>query len=76
MAARRARGGSDLAPRIVVAIPAIVVALFIVNRGGLVFAVGIFLLGVVAMGVALLRIPLGGTELWLEMTRPLFIALT
>jgi phosphatidate cytidylyltransferase len=45
---RRAR--SDLAPRVLVAIPAIVFALFIVNRGGLVFGVGIFALGVVALG--------------------------
>ena len=50
MAARRERGRSDLAPRIVVAIPAIIFALIIVGQGGLVFAVGIFALGVVAMG--------------------------
>ena len=42
MAARRERGGSDLAPRIVVAIPAIIFALIIVGQGGLVFAIGIF----------------------------------
>ena len=50
MAARRERGGSDLAPRIVVAIPAIIFALFIVNQGGEVWTIGIFALGVVAMG--------------------------
>lgn len=50
MAARRERGGSDLAPRVVVAIPAIVFALFIVHQGGEVWTIGIFALGVVAMG--------------------------
>ncbi len=50
MATRRERGGSDLAPRIVVAIPAIIFALIIVGQGGLVFAIGIFALGSVAMG--------------------------
>ena len=50
MAARRERGGSDLAPRIVIAIPAIVFALVIVNQGGLVFTIGIGALGIVAMG--------------------------
>jgi phosphatidate cytidylyltransferase len=51
VAARRERGpGSDLAPRILVAIPAIIFALIIVGQGGLVFAIGIFALGVVAMG--------------------------
>jgi phosphatidate cytidylyltransferase len=51
MAARRERGpGSDLAPRIVVAIPAIIFALIIVHQGGEVWAAGIFGLGVVAMG--------------------------
>jgi phosphatidate cytidylyltransferase len=49
-ARRERRGGSDLAPRVLVAVPAIVFALFIVNQGGLVFSVGIFALGVVAMG--------------------------
>jgi phosphatidate cytidylyltransferase len=48
---RRERGaGSDLAPRIVVAIPAIIFALVIVHQGGLVFALGIGALGIVAMG--------------------------
>jgi phosphatidate cytidylyltransferase len=49
-ARRERRAGSDLAPRVLVAVPAIVFALFIVNQGGLVFTVGIFALGVVAMG--------------------------
>ena len=51
MAARRERGArSDLAPRVVVAIPAIVFALFIVDQGGLIWTLGIFGLGVIAMG--------------------------
>jgi phosphatidate cytidylyltransferase len=47
---RKRRAGSDLAPRIVVAIPAIIFALIIVHQGGEIFAAGIFALGVVAMG--------------------------
>ena len=47
---RERRAGSDLAPRIVIAIPAIVFALIIVHEGGEVFAAGILVLGVVAMG--------------------------
>jgi phosphatidate cytidylyltransferase len=43
-------GGSDLAARIAIAIPAAIVGAFIVWRGGEVFAVGIYLLGVVALG--------------------------
>jgi phosphatidate cytidylyltransferase len=51
VAARRERGpGSDLPARIIVAIPAIVFALVIVNEGGLVFTIGIGALGLVAMG--------------------------
>jgi phosphatidate cytidylyltransferase len=51
VATRRERGaGSDLAPRIVIAIPAIVFALVIVNQGGLVWTIGIGALGVIAMG--------------------------
>jgi phosphatidate cytidylyltransferase len=51
VAARRERGpGSDLPARIIVAVPAIVFALVIVNEGGLVFTVGIGVLGLVAMG--------------------------
>ena len=40
---------SDLVPRILVAIPAIIFALFIVIQGGLVFALGLFVLGVIAL---------------------------
>jgi phosphatidate cytidylyltransferase len=51
VAARRERGpGSDLLARILVAIPAIVFALVIVNEGGLVFTIGVGALGLVAMG--------------------------
>jgi phosphatidate cytidylyltransferase len=49
-ARRERRPGSDLAPRVLVAIPAIVFALVIVNEGGLVWAIGIGVLAVVAMG--------------------------
>ena len=49
-AARRQRAGrqarSDLSARILVAIPAIAVALFLVIEGGLIFALGLFVLGV------------------------------
>jgi len=50
VAARRERGASDLAPRVVVAIPAIIFALIIVDQGGEIWTIGIFALGVVAMG--------------------------
>src|ERR671916_3445124 len=51
MAVSPERGpGSDLAPRVVVAIPAIVFALIIVDQGGEIWTLGIFALGVVAMG--------------------------
>jgi phosphatidate cytidylyltransferase len=40
---------SDLGPRILIAIPAIVFAIFIVTRGGLVLALGLILLGVIAL---------------------------
>jgi len=46
---RERRGRSDLGARVLVAIPAIAFAIFIVGEGGLVFAVGLFLLGVVAL---------------------------
>ena len=51
MAAQRGRrrAGSDLGPRILVAIPAIAFAVFIVFEGGEVFALGLLLLGVIAM---------------------------
>jgi phosphatidate cytidylyltransferase len=48
--ARPARGGSDLAPRVLIAIPAAAFAIFIVSEGGEVFALGIYALGVVALG--------------------------
>jgi phosphatidate cytidylyltransferase len=44
------RGASDLGPRVLIAIPAAVYAIFIVAQGGAVFAVGIYVLGVVALG--------------------------
>jgi phosphatidate cytidylyltransferase len=42
--------GSDLAPRVIVAVPAILFAIFIVWQGGEVFALGLVLLGVIALG--------------------------
>jgi phosphatidate cytidylyltransferase len=51
MAAPRERGErSDLGPRVLAAIPAIAFAIFIVFEGGLVFAAGLFVLGVIALG--------------------------
>jgi phosphatidate cytidylyltransferase len=47
---RERRGGGELAGRIAVAIPAALFAIFIVTQGGLVFTVGIFVLGVIALG--------------------------
>jgi phosphatidate cytidylyltransferase len=46
----RDRKRSDTGARVLVAIPAIVFALFIVSRGGLVFTLGLILLGIIAMG--------------------------
>jgi phosphatidate cytidylyltransferase len=48
---RRARGGrrSELSARAFAAVPAIAVALFLVIEGGLVFALGLFVLGAVCM---------------------------
>ena len=40
---------SDLGPRVLAAIPAIAFAIFIVVQGGLVFAIGLFALGVLAL---------------------------
>ena len=45
----RREGGSDLGARTLAAIPAIAFALFIVIEGGLIFTVGVFLLGCVCM---------------------------
>jgi phosphatidate cytidylyltransferase len=42
-------GGSDLRARVLAAIPAIAVALFLVIEGGLVFALGMFVLGAICM---------------------------
>jgi phosphatidate cytidylyltransferase len=54
MAARReSRGGrqrSDLGPRVLAALPAIAFAIFIVVQGGEVFAAGLLILGVIALG--------------------------
>jgi len=44
------RQSSDLSARVLVAIPAILFAIFIVGSGGLVFAAGLVLLGVIALG--------------------------
>ena len=44
------RAGADLAPRIVFAIPAILFAILIVWQGGEVFAIGLALLGLLALG--------------------------
>jgi phosphatidate cytidylyltransferase len=45
----RRRGRSDLGARILVAIPAIAFAVFIVVQGGEIFAVGLLVLGVIAL---------------------------
>jgi phosphatidate cytidylyltransferase len=42
-------GGSDLSSRVLFALPLIAVALFLVIQGGLVFALGVFVLGCVCM---------------------------
>jgi phosphatidate cytidylyltransferase len=46
---RRRRGRSDLVARLVVAAPAIAFAIFITAQGGLVFAVGLLVVGMLAM---------------------------
>ena len=48
MATRR-RQRSDTGARVLAAIPAIAFAIFIVSQGGLVFALGLIALGVIAM---------------------------
>ena len=56
MAARRERereprgAGSDLLPRVLVAVPAAIVAIFLVASGGEIFALGLLVLGVIALG--------------------------
>ncbi len=46
---KRDASGSDLGARVLVAVPAIAVALFLVIEGGLVFALGMFVLGAACM---------------------------
>jgi phosphatidate cytidylyltransferase len=46
---RRRRGVSDLGRRILVAVPAIAYAIFIIAAGGWIFAVGVLLLGIVCL---------------------------
>jgi phosphatidate cytidylyltransferase len=46
---RRRGGGSDLGRRILVAIPALAYAIFIIASGGWIFAVGVLVLGLVCM---------------------------
>jgi phosphatidate cytidylyltransferase len=46
---RRSRGGSDLPARVIVALPAIAFALFIVFSGGWIFTAGAVLLGLVCL---------------------------
>ena len=46
----RGRGRSDTGARVLVALPAIAFALFIVSQGGLVFTIGLIALGIVATG--------------------------
>jgi phosphatidate cytidylyltransferase len=46
----RAPRRSDLGPRVLIAIPAVAYAIFIVSQGGAVFALGIYVLGVIALG--------------------------
>ena len=46
---RRQGGGSDLRRRILVAIPAIAYAIFIIASGGWIFAVGVMVLGLVCL---------------------------
>jgi phosphatidate cytidylyltransferase len=62
---RRRRGGSDLGRRILWAVPLIAFAVFIVIEGGLIFTLGLLVVGVVCMG-----------ELFdmLEPTRPVRLA--
>lgn len=59
MATRRRNEGSDVAARFVAAVPAIIFAIVIVLEGGLVFAIGILMLGIVALA-----------ELFKMMSRP------
>jgi phosphatidate cytidylyltransferase len=47
---RRERGRSDTVARVLAAIPAVAFAVFIVSQGGLVFAIALILLSIIAMG--------------------------
>jgi phosphatidate cytidylyltransferase len=47
---RRRRGGSDLGRRILWAIPLIAFAVFIVVEGGLIFTLGVLIVGILCMG--------------------------
>ena len=47
---RRRRGTSDLRARLLAAVPAVLFAILIVSQGGLIFTLGVILLGVVALG--------------------------
>jgi len=49
-APRERRQRSDLGARVLIAIPAAVFAIFIIEQGGLVFALGILALGILALG--------------------------
>ncbi|HLH15501.1 MAG TPA: hypothetical protein VKV16_11970, partial [Solirubrobacteraceae bacterium] len=46
---RRERSGSDLGARVLAAVPAIAIALFLVIEGGVVFAFGVFVFGCACM---------------------------
>jgi phosphatidate cytidylyltransferase len=46
---RRRGGGSDLGRRILVAIPAVAYAIFIIASGGWIFAIGVMVLGLICM---------------------------
>ncbi len=60
--AERPRGASDLGARVLIAIPAAAYAIFIVVQGGAVFALGIYVLGVVALASC--------TRSWAACVRP------
>ena len=48
-AMRPERRRSDLVPRLVIAVPAAIFAIFIVSQGGLIFALGVIALGIAAL---------------------------
>lgn len=49
MATRKRNEGSDVAARVLAAVPAIIFAIFIVIEGGIVFGIGVLILGIVAL---------------------------